>query len=147
MRERSLILAGLLLVILAVAGCGVGTGSAPGGVQLVVTQDFGTRSLADLPEPEAGGSDTVMRLLSRNLQVTTRYGGGFVQSVNGVSGGTAKGRPVDWFYYVNGVEAGEDQGACGHHRLSARGTRRESRPRTPGVELLPALSTACTSST
>ncbi len=107
MSRRSLILVGLLLVTLAVAGCGVGAGSAPGGAQLVVTQDFGTRPLADLPEPEAGGSDTVMRLLSRNLQVTTRYGGGFVQSINGVSGGTVGRRPVDWFYYVNGVEAGE----------------------------------------
>jgi hypothetical protein len=34
--------------------------------------------------------------------VDTRYGGGFVESINGVSGGAA-GR--DWFYYVNGVQA------------------------------------------
>ncbi len=43
-----------------------------------------------------------MRLLQRNAEVTTRYGGGFVQSIDGVAGGTRGGRPVDWFFYVNG---------------------------------------------
>jgi hypothetical protein len=46
-----------------------------------------------------------MSLLMRNHRVKTRYGGGFVQSVEGHSGGTLGGEPVDWFYYVNGVEA------------------------------------------
>jgi hypothetical protein len=105
MIRRVLTLVCLASATLAVAGCGLGAGGTPTGAQLVVTQDFGTRSIADLPQPQIGGSDTVMRLLSRNLKVTTRYGGGFVQSVDGLSGGTKGGRPVDWFYYVNGVEA------------------------------------------
>ncbi len=46
-----------------------------------------------------------MSLLKRNHKVTTRYGGGFVQSIEGLAGGSEGGRPVDWFYYVNGVEA------------------------------------------
>jgi hypothetical protein len=46
-----------------------------------------------------------MSLLQRNATVTTRYGGGFVESINGLSGGGEGGDPVDWFYYVNGVEA------------------------------------------
>jgi hypothetical protein len=46
-----------------------------------------------------------MSLLMRNHRVKTRYGGGFVQSVDGHSGGTQGGDPVDWFYYVNGVQA------------------------------------------
>src|SRR5207237_1404449 len=37
-------------------------------------------------------------------------GGGFVQSIVGVAGGREDGRPVDWFYYVNGREA--PQGAA-----------------------------------
>jgi len=37
--------------------------------------------------------------------VTTRFGGNFVQEIDGVSGGRADGRRVDWFYYVNGIEA------------------------------------------
>ena len=48
-----------------------------------------------------------MSLLLRNATVSTRYGGGFVQSIDGLSGGQEGGQPIDWFYYVNGVEAPE----------------------------------------
>ena len=34
---------------------------------------------------------------------TTRYGGGFVQSIDGLTGGGAAGKR-DWFFFVNGVE-------------------------------------------
>jgi hypothetical protein len=37
--------------------------------------------------------------------VETRYGGGFVQSIDGVAGEERDGRRSDWFYYVNGVES------------------------------------------
>jgi hypothetical protein len=37
--------------------------------------------------------------------VRTRYGGNFVQAIDGRAGGRADGRPVDWFFYVNGVES------------------------------------------
>ena len=46
-----------------------------------------------------------MRLLQRKFEVETRYGGGFVQKIDGVGGGRRSGRPVDWFFYVNGIEA------------------------------------------
>ncbi len=39
--------------------------------------------------------------------MTTRYGGGFVQSINGLAGGREHGSPVDWFFYVNGIESTE----------------------------------------
>jgi Domain of unknown function (DUF4430) len=50
-------------------------------------------------------SDTVMRLLDRNADVSTRYGGGFIQSIDGLSGSTSGGRRSDWFFYVNGIES------------------------------------------
>jgi hypothetical protein len=56
-----------------------------------------------------------MSLLMRNAAVGTRYGGGFVESVNGLSGGEAGGQPVDWFYYVNGVEAPKGAAATNVH--------------------------------
>ena len=56
-----------------------------------------------------------MSLLMRNDTVTTRFGGGFVQSIEGVTGGQEAGRPVDWFYYVNGVEAGRGAAATNVH--------------------------------
>jgi hypothetical protein len=47
-----------------------------------------------------------MRQLQRSFKVRTRYGGGFVQEIDGVGGGRRSGRPVDWFFYVNGIESG-----------------------------------------
>ncbi|MGH2854805.1 MAG: DUF4430 domain-containing protein [Solirubrobacteraceae bacterium] len=87
------------------AGCGLGAGPTPGGVRLDVTREFGADSLRSLRAPSAHGQETVMSLLVRNASVATRYGGGFVESVAGRSGGYEGGEPVDWFYYVNGVEA------------------------------------------
>ena len=46
-----------------------------------------------------------MSLLLRNQSVATRYSGGFVQSIGSLAGGRQAARPVDWFYYVNGVQA------------------------------------------
>ncbi len=46
-----------------------------------------------------------MRVLQGNYEVATRYGGGFVQDIDGVAGGREEGREVDWFYYVNGIES------------------------------------------
>jgi hypothetical protein len=109
-RHRIAALAAAALAAAAVAGCGLGAGSSPGETQLRVTTDFGARGLVQTDKPETGGSDTVMRLLERNARgVKKRFGGGFVQSIDGVSGGQRGGRPVDWFYYVNGIEA--DKGA------------------------------------
>src|SRR3712207_9028518 len=52
-----------------------------------------------------------MRLLQRNTRVKTRFGGGYVQAIEGLGGGRERGRPVDWFYYVNGVHAPKGAGA------------------------------------
>jgi Domain of unknown function (DUF4430) len=46
-----------------------------------------------------------MRLLEREADISTRYGGGFVQSIDGLSEATRGGRRFDWFFYVNGVES------------------------------------------
>jgi hypothetical protein len=108
-RARPVALA--LLAALAAAGCGVGAGAPVAGTSLLVTQDFGTQTLVQDPAPQTSGQDTVMRLLERNADgVEKRYGGGFVQAIDGVAGGTRDGRPVDWFFYVNGRLA--DKGAA-----------------------------------
>lgn len=88
-----------------IAGCGLGAGKAPTGVKMVITREFGQSTLRSYSSPKVGGAETVMSLLMRNAKVSTRYGGGFVQSIDGVSGGQSKGHPYDWFYYVNGIEA------------------------------------------
>jgi len=92
-------------VAAAITGCGLGAGAATGGVRLDVTDDFGVRSLGESVVESAPGSETAMRQLERKHRVETRYGGRYVQSIDGLAGGTAAGRPVDWFYFVNGAEA------------------------------------------
>jgi hypothetical protein len=91
----------LLGAALAAAGCGFGPGAEVGDVELTVTRDYGTvpvlhRRVDDLTE-----SDTVMRVLERSAEISTRYGGGFVQSIEGLEGGGAGDE--DWFFYVNGL--------------------------------------------
>jgi hypothetical protein len=68
-----------------------------------VTEHFGTVALGSAHVSRLPGSETVMRMLERTFRVSTRYGGGFVQSIDGLAGGSQR----DWFYYVNGVQASE----------------------------------------
>jgi hypothetical protein len=94
--------AGAIAVAVALAGCGLGAGKGTSDVAVTVTRNFGTAPVASANEPKVPGSQTVMRLLERSFHVTTRFGGGFVQSINGQSGTSSR---RDWFYYVNGLEA------------------------------------------
>jgi len=114
MRPLPALLLGLSCV-LALGGCGLGAGSTPGSVRMTVTRDFGAQALHLAPHPKISGQDTVMSLLLRNYKVHTRYGGGFVQGIGGVEGGEPGGRPHDWFYYVNGVEAQKGAAATDVH--------------------------------
>ena len=50
-------------------------------------------------------SETVIRFLDREAEITTRYGGGFVQSIDGIAGRVGDGRSSDWFFFVNGIES------------------------------------------
>jgi hypothetical protein len=95
----------LLFAALAAAGCGLGPGKGLGDVELTVTRDYGTepvlhRRLGDVTE-----SDTVMRALEGSADISTRYGGGFVQSIEGLEAQESVDRSLDWFFYVDGVEA------------------------------------------
>ena len=47
-----------------------------------------------------------MRLLRADNDVETRYGGNFVQSIDGLEGRGESGF-ADWFYFVNGIGAGK----------------------------------------
>jgi hypothetical protein len=113
MPPRLAVMAMAIASALAIAGCGLGAGPGTSNVTLTVTRDFGTRPVAHVSESRVPGSETAMRMLERNFRVSTRYGGGFVESINGQSGSSSR---LDWFYYVNGVQA--PMGAAGtavHH--------------------------------
>jgi hypothetical protein len=91
----------VMAATLALAGCGLGAGTAPTNVSLLVTRGFGAQTLVADGRPKIVGADTVMRMLERNAKVGAAYGGGFVESIDGLTGGGGS----DWFYYVNGVQA------------------------------------------
>jgi len=95
----------LLLCALALAGCGLGPGKKlPGGARLVVTRDFGQQQLYVARIPQIRSGETVMRMLESRRKVKTSYGGGFVDSIDGLGSSAVAGRS-DWFYFVNGIEA------------------------------------------
>ncbi len=95
----------LFLGALAAAGCGLGAGKGLGDVGLTVTRDYGAEPVLSRAAGGVTESDTVMRVLDRSAGISTRYGGGFVQSIGGVEGEERGGASYDWFFYVNGVES------------------------------------------
>lgn len=116
MSRRLLLFACLLAAALGAAGCGLGGGDeGPQEVHLRVSEGFGEEQLTNRQVGTVRQGDTVLRLLQREVSVRTRFGGGFVQAIDGRSGGRSGGRPVDWFFYVNGIESSE---GAGDFRLS-----------------------------
>jgi hypothetical protein len=87
-----------LAVLVLLAGCG-GTGAEEGTATLWVTRDRGAEVLLDA-RVDAG--QTLMRALASKVDVETRYGGRFVQSIDGLAGSLEDQH--DWFWFVNGYE-------------------------------------------
>ncbi len=87
----------LVLAVAAGTGCGVAT---RGTATVWVTRDRGAQVLLTKTVP---AGLTAMQALERVAQVSTRYAGRYVQSIDGVAGSLSKQR--DWFYFVNGYEA------------------------------------------
>lgn len=105
MRRRLALFAGLFCL----AACGGSSSAdrvgAEEAAELWVTRDRGSEVLLTATVP----SDlTVLQALERAADVETRYGGRFVQAIEGVEGSLAA--QTDWFYFVNGIEA--DVGAA-----------------------------------
>jgi hypothetical protein len=96
----------LLVVAVVAAGCG---STSSGRAVLWVTRDRGAHVL-HMGKVPAGL--TAMQGLARISKVSTRYGGRYVRSVDGV----AESGQRAWFYYVNGYLA--DRSAA-EYRLHA----------------------------
>jgi hypothetical protein len=103
-RRGTAVATALLLAALAAAGCGLGPGADVGPVDLTVTREYGAVAMID-KSVGATESDTVMRVLEGNAGIATRYGGGFVKSIDGVEEAQRGGHPYDWFFFVDGVES------------------------------------------
>jgi hypothetical protein len=90
---------GLVAVAAAalVAGCG---GGGHGQATVWITRDEGKTVLLVRRVP---AGETAMQALDRSAKIDTRYGGRFVEAINGLSGSVSSRH--DWFYFVNGIEA------------------------------------------
>lgn len=91
-------LALLLAAACVLAGCGE-EAAGEGSAQLWITRDRGADVVLTTSVP-AGFS--ALEALRRKAEVETRYGGRFVQAINGIEGDLTKQR--DWFWFVNGYE-------------------------------------------
>ena len=95
LRRLALLLAAACLL----AGCGE-EAAGEGSAQLWITRDRGAEVVLSTTVP-AGIS--ALEALRRKAEVETRYGGRFVQAIDGIEGDIAGQH--DWFYFVNGYEA------------------------------------------
>ncbi len=102
-RGTAVVLA-LLCAALATAGCGLGAGAGVGEAELAVTRGFGAVPM-QRAAVTASESDTVMRVLEGEAEIETRYGGGYVQSIDGVEEAERGGDPHAWFFFVDGIES------------------------------------------
>jgi hypothetical protein len=93
-----------MLVLLAVALTGCGGKATHGTATLWVTRDRGAHVLLVRSVP---AGETAMQALTRSAKLKTRYGGRFVQAIDGIDGSLSSRR--DWFYFVNGIAP--DKGA------------------------------------
>src|SRR5262245_42844206 len=78
--RKALLAAALALCAATIAGCGLGPGKDEGDVQLTVTRDYGGAVMLQRTD-SIHESDTVLRVLDRNADISTRFGGGFIQSI------------------------------------------------------------------
>jgi Domain of unknown function (DUF4430) len=90
----------VLLLALAVAGCD--GAREHGTATLWVTREDGANVVY---AGQVGAGSDGIRTVEQKLKVTTRYGGRYLESVNGIAGSLGSQR--DWFYFVNGVEGGQ----------------------------------------
>ena len=109
-RLAAVIFAGAALLL---SGCGLGPGPGSSDVSLTVTRSFGASVVGRVTAGKVPGSETVIQMLERHFRVGLRYGGGFVESINGLSGTSSQ---RDWFYYVNGIEASMGGAVTAVHR-------------------------------
>ena len=98
----SLIIAFLLAIVLS--GCH----PQPSGkiaVKVIVSQNFGNKLVLD-ELARISDSANALDALQKVATVETKYGGGFVEAINGIRSQYSENKVNgDWFFYVNGISA------------------------------------------
>jgi hypothetical protein len=94
---------GFVLAVAVTAGCGSSAAPPPSGPRaatVTVTREFGQHVLT---RARAAPGQSALNALRRSAQVSTAYGGRFVQAINGLAGDQSQG--MAWLYFVNGIQA------------------------------------------
>jgi hypothetical protein len=73
-------------------------------VTLVITRDFGKEIIFE-DEIKIESNSNAMTILQDAVEVETKYGGGFVHAINGISSQFegSNGQKKDWFFIMNGL--------------------------------------------
>lgn len=73
---------------------------------VVITSDFGKKIILER-DIEIKAGTTALDALQLVASLKTKYGGGFVSSINGISSeyGGINSNKKDWFLYINGMES------------------------------------------
>ena len=97
-----------LLVVAALCTCSAPSSEEAGviTVRVVATQNFGQELMFDETLEVLPGT-SAMGALMKVAEVETAYGGGFVNTINGVRSGFTGSQSVkmDWFIYINGIQS------------------------------------------
>lgn len=77
---------------------------------LYLSRDFGRETL-DSRQVKLNTADSLLDYMQEEWQISTGFGGGFVQGIDGLESANRTGKRSDWFFYVNGVGSpvGADQ--------------------------------------
>lgn len=113
MRKRALAVILIALFAVFLVGCSsqphVSTSESTASncnVTVMVTKDFGKELILEREIAIEPGTNA-MEALQMVASVETKYGGGFVDSINGISSeySGSGGAQKDWFFYVNGISS------------------------------------------
>jgi uncharacterized protein DUF4430 len=98
----------LILALLCACGCGQAASQPPPGPRVAsiwVTRDYGKTLLHTF---RATPGQEAIKALERTADVSTAYGGRFVQGIDGLKGDQSRSRA--WLYLINGVDPGVGAG-------------------------------------
>ena len=102
----------ILFIVCLLLGCSAESQEvtdADISVQVVVTENFGAEILVD-EVIEVSDGTSALKALRRLVEVGTAYGGGFIESINGIKSKYPK--QEDWFIYLNGIATNKGAGQC-----------------------------------
>ncbi|MCT4507361.1 MAG: DUF4430 domain-containing protein [Tepidibacter sp.] len=101
-----------IILTFSLIGCGGTSISQNEKVNLIVSKNFANEQIYN-EQLDFVKDTSVMEIMEEHLEIEKAYGGGFVNSINGLKSGFTDSKDkkkLDWFYYINGnlAQVGSD---------------------------------------